>query len=327
MAMTSQYSVTMLSSPHIPPVSSNSISPSSSSSSASSSDSSLPDTGDVIKQHPCLRSTLSSSPRSGRCLEHGKCVDSCAAYGHICPLAAVAAGRAARTKIDALVEDSQLFGGREPNFPTTIPPEHLILGEKLGEGGFCSVYSCAIKDTPLDESCAVKFLRPQIAVSTRNFEHGAADLATEALFLSQLEHANIIRLRAVSEGSVESNFMSGRETGFFLVLERLVETLEHRIHRWKVQMEEMPHSLFYRMSKECKDKQKALLNERLQVAVDIAVVMSYLHSLNLVYRDLKPDNLVSLCCAIESLNCVVPHLIPLHFLTSKILRDLTEKGL
>jgi hypothetical protein len=310
MAMTSQYSMMFLSSPHIPPVSSDSISQSSSSSSTSSDESSLPDTGDVINHHLFLRLT-SSSPRLGRCLESGKCVESCTAYGRICPLAAAAAGRAARLKMESIVEDSPLFGGQTPHFHTTIPPDHLILGEKLGEGGFCSVYACAIKDAPLDESCAVKFLRPQIAASQKNFEHGAADLATEAFFLTLLDHANIIRLRAVTEGSVESNVMSGRETGFFLVLDRLVETLEQRIHRWTAQMEEIPHSLFYRMSKEFKEKQKTLLKERLQVAADIASVMSYLHSLNLVYRDLKPDNVVSPSLWKETMHYVVPRLTPL----------------
>jgi serine/threonine protein kinase len=205
-------------------------------------------------------------------------------------LAALAAGHAASLKMDSIVADSAIFDGSPPKFPRTVRAEDLILGDKLGEGGFCFVYACAFKEAPLDESCAVKYLRPQIACQKKTFEHGAADLATEAFFLTKLDHPSIIKLRAVAAGSVESNVCSGKETGFFLVVDRLVETLDQRLQRWKDQMFEIPHTLFYRMSKEYKDKQKEFLKERLKVAVDIASVMSYLQSLNVAYRDLKPDN-------------------------------------
>lgn len=290
----SQYSMMMLS-PHILSVgglSHNHDSGSSSSSSSSSSDTSGVDNLQHPKSNTKLRSVSCSPPSVPQCLYFGKCVDSCAAYGRVCPVAAEAAARAASKKMESIVEASPLFGGRPPKFPLRLSPEDLILGEKLGEGGFCSVHACATKSAPLDESCAVKFLRSQITACKRNFEHGAADLATEAFFLARLQHPNIIRLRAVTAGSVESNVVSGRETGFFLVVDRLVETLERRIRRWREQADEMPHSLFYRMSKDYKEKQKALLKERLQVAMDIASVMSFLHSLNVAYRDLKPANMV-----------------------------------
>jgi hypothetical protein len=287
----------MLLSPHIPPVPSGGISQSrrrsSSSSSRSSDTSGSEDSITGVKTHNLLCPASSPSSSPPRCLDFGRCVDNCVAYGRVCPITAAAAGRAASRKMESIVEESPLFRGLPPDFPQTLAPDDLILGDKLGEGGFCSVYACGMKNAPLDESCAVKFLRRQITASKKNFEHGAADLATEAFFLARLQHPNIIRLRAVAAGSVESNVVSGREMGFFLVVDRLVETLEHRIRRWKEQMEDMPHSLFHRMSKEYKDKQRALLKERLQVAMEIASVMAYLHSLNVAYRDLKPDNVVS----------------------------------
>lgn len=303
--MATDYSI-MLLSPHIPVVpsaslsrsSSNSSSSSSSSSDCSSSTSSSSDDSKSVNRNirspssPSL-SSPSSSPLSstvGRCLDYGKCVESCAAYGRVCPLAAYAASHAASLKMESILADSQIFRGQAPDFPRTVKSEDVILGQKLGEGGFCYVYACSFKDSPLDESCAIKYLRPCITCQKKSFEHGAADLATEAFFLAKLNHPNIVKLRAVTTGSVESNVCSGRETGFFLVVDRLVETLEQRLQRWRVQMGETSHSLFYRMSKEYKDKQRSLLKERLKVALDIASVMSYLQSLDIAYRDLKPDN-------------------------------------
>lgn len=277
---------------------------------------------------PSDSSKICTSPESPKpvllsCIDAGKCVNGCAAYGRICPLSALEAGRAAKLKVESMMAvDSLLFGSSSSSSLCSqeqLQPEpsesfrridisDVIMGEKLGEGGYCTVHACALRDEPMDESCAIKSLKPQIAAVKKDFAQGAGDLAVEALLLGKLHHPNIVKLRAVPACCVESIVSSTASSssgstgpkdgsnkcnniGFFIVLDRLVETLEQRIHRWQVQMEKCSHGgMFYRMSKEYKDKQKSMLRERLQVALDIANAVAYLHSLNVAYRDLKPDN-------------------------------------
>jgi hypothetical protein len=80
---------------------------------------------------------------------------------------------------------------------------------------------------------------------------------------------NISKLLAVTAGSVESNVSSGKDAGFFIVVDCLVETLEQIIERWRNHAEGIPNSLFY-VTREDKETQKSMLKERLEVVLEIA---------------------------------------------------------
>lgn len=229
------------------------------------------------------------------CLQAEECVSSCAAYGRVCPCAARAAAQAVHEKMDKLLQNSVLFQSGPPEFER-IASTQIAMGEKLGEGGFSNVNSCVLlsKDgsrvSSKENEHAVKFLKRKIMVDVRHFRHGAADLATEAFFLGKLNHPGIVKIHGITAGSCESNVASGKDCGFFIVIDRLQETLDQRIEAWKKELAAQPHSLFHRMSKDYRERQKIMLANRLNVAMDIASVMEYLHSLNVAYRDLKPDN-------------------------------------
>lgn len=118
--------------------------------------------------------------KTPNCALTERCVASCAAYGRVCPCAARVAAHAACNAMHELQENSQLFSAGKPNF-ASFNEEDIVIGEKLGEGGFSNVNLCAIKNGEYaGETFAIKYLKKRAMVDLHQFKHGAADLAVEA---------------------------------------------------------------------------------------------------------------------------------------------------
>jgi serine/threonine protein kinase len=74
----------------------------------------------------------------------------------------------------------------------------------------------------------------------------------------------------------------------FLLLERLDRTLETQNRIWNFKKKDLLENKLMRFRN--RNAISSLWNERIEVAIDLADVMSYLHTLDIVFRDLKPAN-------------------------------------
>lgn len=145
---------------------------------------------------------------------------------------------------------------------------------------------------------AIKFLKDDIRSNPKAYAIGTADLVVEGMFLASLTHPNIIKVRALPEGGVRS-LLQPNAKGYFLVLDRLFDTLSERIYNtWQEQHHvEMASSSgclclpFGKNDSKAKEEQKMMLKVRVKVAFDISAALKFMHSKNIIYRDIKPENL------------------------------------
>ena len=101
-------------------------------------------------------------------------------------------------------------------------------------------------------------------------EDAITDLALEAKFLVVVQHPNIVKLRGISlESSCSPNF--------FLVLDRLYDTLDMRMKTWSAQKKRL-NGLAGRFIDRDGLEKKNLWCERLRDGSRIAEAMRYLHT-------------------------------------------------
>jgi serine/threonine protein kinase len=139
---------------------------------------------------------------------------------------------------------------------------------------------------------AIKILRNEIIQdTTKLYFLGIMDMNSEAKLLSTIKHPNIIKLRATA---ASSTFESRFHEKYFLVLDRLYDLLDTRIHKqWKGRYERMGgNSAWKKRLLDPKGKKYAKLwEERIIAAYDLSSALDYIHKKRIIHRDLKPDNI------------------------------------
>jgi serine/threonine protein kinase len=196
-----------------------------------------------------------------------------------------------------------------------IPVFHRLeiqLGKALGRGGFAEVYTIANFDIDdgddadndagelLRQACktsarsstgrpnyAIKFLRKKLSSNTQEFQHAAIDLAIETKYLAALSHPNIIKVRGLTRGGTAA-FRTGKHDDFFLIMDHLQETLEHRLQRWQkrhaVTIEDDGSLSDSGKTVKCSKPPQHYYRRTLHYAHQIADALAYLHDKSIVYR-------------------------------------------
>ena len=136
-----------------------------------------------------------------------------------------------------------------------------------------------------DARYAVKKLSKETVQSSDQqfYLTGIIDVAAEVRFLSAIEHPNIVKLRAVAASDPFTE-------NYFIVMDRLYDTLEVRIKKWKSRAARSRGFVGFVLDRKS-EKAEELYMERIVAAYDLAAAIGYLHNRNIIFRDLKPENI------------------------------------
>lgn len=222
------------------------------------------------------------------------------------------AGEAARKAISDRMANSKITN----NFFLEIPEfdiKEFALGKRLGKGSFsdvdeiraimlqmdtaitppnspCCHDSIAVDDKESrqfiaahctrssgDSRYALKTLRRDSVNDEKRLVLGLCDLAMEVRFLSGLTHPHIIKLRAVSSASEYSS-------DFFLVLDRLCDTLAKRLRMWQSRKKHLKTWLGRFVDRRGMQGLE-FYEDRIERAYDVSAALEYCHSKNIIHRD------------------------------------------
>jgi len=126
-----------------------------------------------------------------------------------------------------------------------------------------------------DGKLVVKRIKKRLLWKRKEFAMALSSLMAEAKYLSCLDHPNILKLRGVTTNETIGLYETGRCDSYFLIQDRLTETLESRIRNiWKNKTPSLD-----------------LIQQKVTYALEAASALQYLHVRRIIFRNLSPQHL------------------------------------
>lgn len=201
----------------------------------------------------------------------------------------------------------------------------LSLEEVLGSGAFSQVTAVTTTD---GQKYACKHLKQTLMSQPESFRLAASELAYEAHVLASFDHPHILKIRGWAYNGIAS-FEEGWHDSFFLLLDKLEETLDQRIDRWVAEEHNVtcntilsqqtrstsplchqlnscilgglspPQTIPSVVNHSIDQQQQHVLDlryqqrylEKLGIMSGVASALQYIHERGVIFRDLKPNNI------------------------------------
>lgn len=202
----------------------------------------------------------------------------------------------------------ELFSRDSYQLPVDFPRfthDKLELGHQLSEGSFSHVHdvqalmqtSTPITTKPVEVKASTS--RAFCALRAQDDHHdnsryalkqlksasdcwvAKVDLIVETRILSSIAHPNIIKLRAVAEGSP-------LDKSYSILLDRLYATLDQILEMDKQRI--VDGKRWFMPSMDTSRVRAQLFGENLKHAYHLATAVEYLHKNRIIHRDIKPSN-------------------------------------
>lgn len=132
----------------------------------------------------------------------------------------------------------------------------------------------------------IKQLHQKLLADPKLFRRALKDLATEVNIMGSLDHPHIAQLHATAMGGTDAVTKSGKHDSYFIILDRLVQTLDNRIDAWN--LEKIRTGPSYYLDNATNTDRMAL---KANYALQIASGLKHLHERRIIFRDLKPQNI------------------------------------